>query len=41
MPKRGGELGFYKTQQQLNPKQEPNFTPTTSNKGILLEIQQC
>jgi hypothetical protein len=41
MPKRGGELGFSKIQQQLNPKQEPNFTPTTSNKGILLEIQQC
>jgi hypothetical protein len=26
MPKRGGELGFSKNQQQLNPKQEPNFT---------------
>ena len=22
----GGELGFSKNQQQLNPKQEPNFT---------------
>jgi hypothetical protein len=41
MPKRGGELGFSKIQQQLNPKQEPKFTPTTSNEGILLEIQQC
>jgi hypothetical protein len=26
MPKRGGELGFSKNQQQLNHKQEPNFT---------------
>jgi hypothetical protein len=27
MPKRGGgELGFPKNQQHLNPKQEPNFT---------------
>jgi hypothetical protein len=25
MPK-GGELGFSKSQQQLNPKQKPNFT---------------
>jgi hypothetical protein len=26
MPKRGRELSFSKKQQQLNPKQEPNFT---------------
>jgi hypothetical protein len=26
MPKRGGELDVSKNQQQLNPKQEPNFT---------------
>jgi hypothetical protein len=26
MPPRGGELGFSKNQQQLNPKKEPNFT---------------
>jgi hypothetical protein len=26
MPNRRGELGFSKNQQQLNPKEEPNFT---------------
>jgi hypothetical protein len=26
MPKREGELDFSKNQQQLNPKQNPNFT---------------
>jgi hypothetical protein len=36
-----GELGFSKNQHKLKPKQEPNFTPTTSTKRIILEIQQC
>jgi hypothetical protein len=34
-------LGFSKNQHKLKPKQEPNFTPTTSTKRIILEIQQC
>jgi hypothetical protein len=33
MPKRGGlNWAFLKSQQKLNPKHEPNFTQTTSNK---------